>query len=117
MKLLKGSLKEVLYDNPHPKSDPTDSSGSVTPPHIVKETIYSENEVTYISDNIGLHKICNVSDTEPAVSLHLYTPLMRQISDSTCLMKVQESRHTLNRQDFTRTGGTGGQIQIRSFMS
>lgn len=74
MKLLKGSLKEVLYDKPHPKPDLTDSSGSVTPPRVVKETIYSENEVTYISDNIGLHKICNVSDTEPAVSLHLYTP-------------------------------------------
>lgn len=74
MKILKGSLKEVLYDKPHCTTNSTGSSGAVTPPRVVKETTYFENEVTYISDNIGLHKICNVSNTEPTVSLHLYTP-------------------------------------------
>jgi len=74
MKLLKGSLKEVLYDTPQSTPNSTDSGHSTIPPRIIKETIYRENEVTYISDNIGLHKICNVSDTEPAISLHLYTP-------------------------------------------
>ncbi|KAK5046926.1 Cysteine dioxygenase [Exophiala bonariae] len=74
MKLLKGSLKEVLYDTPQSTPDSTDSGDSTTPPRIIKETVYSENEVTYISDNIGLHKICNMSETEPAISLHLYTP-------------------------------------------
>lgn len=48
--------------------------GTRTPPHIVQETVYNRDEVTYISDDIGLHKISNDSDTEPAVSLHLYTP-------------------------------------------
>ena len=41
---------------------------------MVKETTFNENEVTYIHDHIGLHKISNPSKTEVAVSLHLYTP-------------------------------------------
>lgn len=66
MKLLKGSLRETLYTSPDMSSDKI--------PHPFKETVYEENQVTYISDRIGLHKIENVSDTEGAVSLHLYTP-------------------------------------------
>ena len=38
------------------------------------EKSYTENQVTYISDNIGLHKIQNGSQDEVAISLHLYTP-------------------------------------------
>lgn len=41
---------------------------------MVKQTIYDENQVTYIHDKIGLHKISNPSKTDMAVSLHLYTP-------------------------------------------
>ncbi|KIW96430.1 uncharacterized protein Z519_03499 [Cladophialophora bantiana CBS 173.52] len=74
MKILKGSLKETLYALPPCLTEKTDSNGALTPPQIVKESIYHENEVTYISDKIGLHKISNPSNDEPAVSLHLYTP-------------------------------------------
>ncbi|KAL2438822.1 Cysteine dioxygenase [Exophiala dermatitidis] len=79
MKILKGNLKETLYSLPEYQPDDSDtggsdSSGRSTPPQIVKETNYSENQVTYISDKIGLHKISNPSQTEVAVSLHLYTP-------------------------------------------
>lgn len=73
MKLLKGSLKETLYNNPVAADDEQDE-GQRTPPHVVKETTYNRDQVTYISDDIGLHKISNPSDTEVAVSLHLYTP-------------------------------------------
>lgn len=64
MKLLKGSLRETLYEPP--------SDG--LPPKAFQETVYKENQVTYISDKIGLHKIENASMDELAVSLHLYTP-------------------------------------------
>lgn len=73
MKLLKGSLKETLYNKPH-LCDASEPAGTTTPPRVVGETIYTENQVTYISDQLGLHKIANVSDTDVAVSLHLYTP-------------------------------------------
>ncbi len=74
MKLLKGSLKETLYALPAYVPEAAVSKGPSTPPHAVKETLYHENEVTYISDKIGLHKISNPSKDELAVSLHLYTP-------------------------------------------
>ena len=72
MKILKGSLKETTYKMPMITN--TQPSGTTTPPEITGETIYCTDEVTYISDQIGLHKIANASDTEMAVSLHLYTP-------------------------------------------
>ena len=65
-KILKGSLKERLYETP--------PEGSRRPPGLVKEAQYAENQVTHISDQIGIHKISNPSATEFAVSLHLYTP-------------------------------------------
>lgn len=66
MKMLKGTLRETLYLMP-------DQSNN-TKPRPFKETTYARDEVTYISDKIGLHKIENASQTEPAISLHLYTP-------------------------------------------
>lgn len=66
MKILKGSLKESLYSPPEASDTKT--------PTLTKQTVYEENEVTYISDKIGLHKIENASPTELAISLHLYTP-------------------------------------------
>ncbi|KIW16013.1 hypothetical protein PV08_06064 [Exophiala spinifera] len=75
MKVLKGTLKETLYSVPPGQSESDSSSpGAATPPQIVKETLYHENQVTYISDKIGVHKISNPSLTEVAISLHLYTP-------------------------------------------
>lgn len=32
------------------------------------------NQVTYIDDSIGLHKVTNESETQPAVTLHVYLP-------------------------------------------
>jgi cysteine dioxygenase len=39
-----------------------------------RETTYSENQVTYMADTLGVHRISNPHPTEYAVSLHLYTP-------------------------------------------
>lgn len=76
MKILKGTLKETLYTLPSSDGATSQaaSQGKPMPPEVVKETLYQENEVTYISDKIGLHKISNPSNDEVAVSLHLYTP-------------------------------------------
>ncbi|KAF1981481.1 putative cysteine dioxygenase Cdo1 [Aulographum hederae CBS 113979] len=71
MKVLKGSLRETLYDHPKP---PTQETSHPEPLEITKETIFTENDVTYISDEIGLHRVSSESATEFAISLHLYTP-------------------------------------------
>jgi cysteine dioxygenase len=74
MKILKGSLTETLYQSSHASSETTDSWATHTPPQVMKESTYVKDQVTYVSDKIGLHKIWNPSSDEPAVSLHLYTP-------------------------------------------
>ncbi|KAL3425157.1 cysteine dioxygenase [Phlyctema vagabunda] len=76
MKILQGKLKEEIFPVPVPSTSCSSSTKdlSPTPLRAQKETIYSTNGVTYISDNIGLHRISNPDETELAVSLHLYTP-------------------------------------------
>jgi len=64
--ILKGSLTETIYEAPEP--------GKTCPPNMKRARVYAENEVTYISDKIGIHKISNTSGKDTAVSLHLYTP-------------------------------------------
>jgi cysteine dioxygenase len=61
MKVLKGTLKETRFDFPR---------NNTTPPAIVKETVYQEGRVTYMADELGLHKISNPDPTNVAVSLH-----------------------------------------------
>jgi len=93
MKILTGELKETLYgwpcqraDNPAACAAPSDGNasaehtcsagpGPLEPArlHVQRETRYAENQVTYMSDKLGLHRIGNPSDSELAVSLHLYT--------------------------------------------
>ncbi|EAW08181.1 putative cysteine dioxygenase Cdo1 [Aspergillus clavatus NRRL 1] len=71
MKILKGSLQETLYTWPDQEKV---QRGQLSSPRVIRETIYEENEVTYMSDELGLHKISNPDPDNAAVSLHLYTP-------------------------------------------
>lgn len=102
MKILKGTLKETLYAWPCQHSDnsascATDPSQSDCPStehtcsagpgplepaalQIQRDTAYHQDQVTYMSDKLGLHRITNPSDSEVAVSLHLYT--VREIPDN-----------------------------------
>jgi cysteine dioxygenase len=61
MKILKGTLKETRFDFPR---------NNATPPAIIKETVYQEGQVTYMADELGLHKISNPNPVNVAVSLH-----------------------------------------------
>ncbi len=49
------------------------------------------NGVCYMSDELGLHRVENPSHTEPAVSLHLYSPPF-----SSCNMFDQRTGHKTN---------------------
>jgi cysteine dioxygenase len=66
MKMLSGTLKETQFHWPE-----QDESTSLREK---ASTLISTNEVTYINDTIGLHRIENPSHVDPAVSLHLYCP-------------------------------------------
>jgi len=65
MKVLKGTLQETRYDFPR---------NAASPPQVIKETAYHQDQVTYMADELGLHKISNPDLENMAVSLHLYTP-------------------------------------------
>ncbi|KAI5779426.1 cysteine dioxygenase type I family protein [Peziza echinospora] len=77
------TLVETLYDWPDQEvctatsTATTTASKSIsptTPLKIRKSTTLERDDVAYISDKIGLHRMSNPSMTTPAVSLHLYTP-------------------------------------------
>jgi len=89
MKILGGELKESLYDWPDmsKQGDTVEDCSDITTAHKLdccpntgccltkqREKIYSGDQVTYIHDKIGLHRISNPSSERGAVSLHLYTP-------------------------------------------
>jgi cysteine dioxygenase len=112
MKILKGQLTETIYawpcqdpansalcgtavDSTSPSTEHTcshrrDSNSSIegagsTELSVTKETVYAADQVTYMSDSIGLHRIKNRSVGGFAVSLHLYTvswPFRYQITMS-----------------------------------
>lgn len=65
VKMLSGNLEETLYSNPNEEGKPLIEKSL---------TIVGPNDVTYIDDGIGLHRMANTSHTEPAVSLHIYSP-------------------------------------------
>lgn len=67
MKVLKGTLKETLFSWPDPDLA---KEGKPAPPQVKKETLYHENGVTYMSDQLGLHRISNPDPENVAVSLH-----------------------------------------------
>ncbi|KAJ5690988.1 hypothetical protein N7488_011723 [Penicillium malachiteum] len=71
MKILKGRLQETLYSWPDKERI---EHGEISPPQVTRQTIYEENQVTYMSDKLGLHKISNPDPESFAISLHLYTP-------------------------------------------
>lgn len=61
MKVLKGTLRETRYQHP---------AKAGVGPEVIKTTTYKENEVTYMADELGLHRIANPDPGEIAVSLH-----------------------------------------------
>lgn len=66
-KMLSGGLTETQYEWPKSKK----KRAAMTPKQSFS---IKENEVGYINDSYGLHRVENKSHTERAVSLHLYSP-------------------------------------------
>ncbi|XP_064595967.1 cysteine dioxygenase type 1-like isoform X1 [Liolophura sinensis] len=75
LKVMQGSVKEEMYDWPENSERVAEIEEEVGLKMIPRETMIHESEaVTYINDSIGLHRVENPSHTEPAVTLHLYSP-------------------------------------------
>lgn len=61
MKILKGNLTETRYAFPQ--------QGQIQPLNIISERTHTENEVAYMADDLGLHRMSN-KGSDFAVSLH-----------------------------------------------
>uniref|UniRef100_A0A1I7YZ71 Cysteine dioxygenase n=1 Tax=Steinernema glaseri TaxID=37863 RepID=A0A1I7YZ71_9BILA len=67
VKILQGELTETRYNWPASEDEeaPLLECGSDT---------YHTNEVTYMSDQLGLHRMENLNHSDGCISLHLYIP-------------------------------------------
>jgi len=65
MKCLQGKLHETKYAWPEDKDAPM---------KVISDSDLNLNEITYINDSLGLHRVENPSHTDGAVTLHLYIP-------------------------------------------
>jgi cysteine dioxygenase len=99
VKVLAGQLRETIYEWPCTPSDSTASASSASAPSVSvpsssasstaaspsspdpgqpmqeKEILnYTTDQVTYINDSMGLHRVENPSHSDRTISLHLYTP-------------------------------------------
>ncbi|XP_015109662.1 cysteine dioxygenase type 1 [Diachasma alloeum] len=71
MKILQGELRETRYA--WPSTEFTDCPEGQELQEIEKNVLHL-NDVCYINDSMGLHRVENPSAINPAVSLHLYSP-------------------------------------------
>ncbi|PAV90836.1 hypothetical protein WR25_06273 [Diploscapter pachys] len=65
VKILDGQLRETKFNWPHSNEEPLEP---------IEQTTYGIDEVSYMSDELGLHRMENPSHSDGAVSLHLYIP-------------------------------------------
>lgn len=90
MKVLRGRLTETRF------ATPTDEDvQNQRPMTKTCETTYLENQVTYMADTLGTHRISNPDTTEYAVSLHCKIGLWIWMSN---LSLTNRSIHTTKRR-------------------
>lgn len=70
MKILQGELCETRYAWPTNNNEMKESEELQE----LKRNTLGLNEICYINDSLGLHRVENPSTVNPAVSLHLYSP-------------------------------------------
>lgn len=75
VKVLKGHVTETRYDFPEGYNG--EDADAEFEPHTMSPksvTTFNPGDVSYMSDELGLHRMSNPSSSEVAVTMHLYTP-------------------------------------------
>lgn len=84
VKVLEGALKEQQVKYP---------TGSSIPETVaIRERLLRKDDVVYIDDSIGIHKVRNESPNKRAVSLHIYMPSYKK----TRIFPQNKIDHTLS---------------------
>ena len=88
MKILKGSLTETRY------AWPTVDLNNSEDRHmeVISDKTYQTDQVTYMSDKLGLHRISNPDKENYAVSLHRKTRMKVQPDRSLTICSVHTSK-------------------------
>ncbi|KAL2912677.1 hypothetical protein HK105_207784 [Polyrhizophydium stewartii] len=73
VKVLEGAIDETQYEWPEGVAEDDDETAATRSLTVKQRATYTTDEVTYMHDKIGLHKVANPRSTG-AISLHLYTP-------------------------------------------
>mmetsp|Transcript_19905 Transcript_19905/g.56333 ORF Transcript_19905/g.56333 Transcript_19905/m.56333 type:complete len:343 (+) Transcript_19905:279-1307(+) len=73
MKVLQGSVRECRYRHSSSGNDSDDTSAP-SKLECIADDVFTENQLAYITDSMGYHKVGNPSESTPAVTLHLYSP-------------------------------------------
>ncbi|KAL2719594.1 cysteine dioxygenase type 1 [Vespula squamosa] len=74
MKVLQGELCETRYEWPSILENNDTMKESENELKELERNTLGLNEICYINDSLGLHRVENPSTVNPAVSLHLYSP-------------------------------------------
>jgi len=74
VRILDGTAKEIRYHWPEDVHTPENALVEMG------ETTYPEGNTTYMSDELGLHKVMNASHTNKLCSMHLYSPPFAECS-------------------------------------
>lgn len=76
VKVLKGTVRETLYDVPHGNKPHGPTCSCVGDCIMVPRELHDvhTDDVAYILDDIGLHRMYNPDPDNICVTLHLYTP-------------------------------------------
>ncbi|XP_043680559.1 cysteine dioxygenase type 1 [Vespula pensylvanica] len=74
MKVLQGELCETRYEWPSVLENNDTTKESENELKELERNTLGLNEICYINDSLGLHRVENPSTVNPAVSLHLYSP-------------------------------------------
>jgi len=52
----------------------------------IGQAVAKKNDITYMSDQLGLHRVQNINHSDTAVSLHLYSPPFGSCQVCCCVM-------------------------------
>lgn len=107
VKVLDGQITETMYA--WPEQDEYEE-----PMRVLKRTPVKVDDVTYINDALGLHRMENTSHTETTVTLHVYVPAYQE-----CLTFDERSGHRntsqivfhRNLEDTLESGAVNEQLQ------
>ncbi|KII72371.1 Cysteine dioxygenase [Thelohanellus kitauei] len=72
IKILRGDFKEEIYENPFNGYFPSRNLSFDL--NSKSALFYHTDDVLFVNDKIGLHRVTNLSETPHSVSLHLYIP-------------------------------------------